>query len=33
MLNIMQRMSGIATMTHKYAEKLKGTNTRVLRYP
>ena len=30
MLNIMQRMSGIATMTHKYAEKLKGTNTRVL---
>ena len=26
----MQRMSGIATMTHKYAEKLKGTNTRVL---
>ena len=30
MLNIMQRMSGIATMTHKYAEKLKGTHTRVL---
>ena len=30
MLNIMQRMSGIAPMTHKYAEKLKGTNTRVL---
>ena len=30
MLNVMQRMSGIATMTHKYAEKLKGTNTRVL---
>ena len=30
MLNIMQRMSGIATMTHKYAEKLEGTNTRVL---
>ena len=27
MLNIMQRMSGIATMTHKYAEQLKGTNT------
>ncbi|MFW5552358.1 MAG: nicotinate-nucleotide diphosphorylase, partial [Prevotella pectinovora] len=25
MLNIMQRMSGIATMTHKYVEKLKGT--------
>ena len=33
MLNIMQRMSGIATMTHKYAEKLKGTNTRVLDNP
>ncbi len=30
MLNIMQRMSGIATMTHKYAECLKGTHTRVL---
>lgn len=30
MLNIMQRMSGIATMTHKYVEKLKGTNTHVL---
>ncbi len=30
MLNIMQRMSGIATMTAKYVEKLKGTNTRVL---
>ena len=30
LLNIMQRMSGIATMTHKYAEQLKGTNTRVL---
>ncbi|MBR6432848.1 MAG: carboxylating nicotinate-nucleotide diphosphorylase, partial [Bacteroides sp.] len=30
MLNIMQRMSGIATMTRKYAEKLKGTHTRVL---
>ena len=30
MLNIMQRMSGIATMTHKYVEQLKGTNTRVL---
>lgn len=27
MLNIMQRMSGIATMTHRYAEQLKGTNT------
>ena len=30
MLNVMQRMSGIATMTHRYAGKLKGTNTRVL---
>lgn len=30
MLNIMQRMSGIATMTHKYVEKLKGTMTHVL---
>ncbi len=30
MLNIMQRMSGIATMTNKYVEKLKGTKTRVL---
>ena len=30
MLNIMQRMSGIATMTHRYVERLKGTNTRVL---
>lgn len=30
MLNIMQRMSGIATMTAKYVEKLEGTNTRVL---
>lgn len=30
MLNIMQRMSGIATMTHKYVERLKGTNTKVL---
>ena len=30
MLNIMQRMSGIATMTHRYAEQLKGTRTRVL---
>lgn len=30
MLNIMQRMSGIATMTHRYVEKLKGTKTRVL---
>ena len=30
MLNIMQRMSGIATMTNKYVERLKGTKTRVL---
>lgn len=30
MLNIMQRMSGIATMTHKYVKLLKGTGTRVL---
>ncbi len=30
MLNVMQRMSGIATMTSKYVEKLKGTKTRVL---
>jgi nicotinate-nucleotide pyrophosphorylase (carboxylating) len=30
MLNIMQRMSGIATMTHRYVERLKGTHTRVL---
>ena len=30
MLNIMQRMSGIANMTNKYVERLKGTNTHVL---
>ena len=30
MLNIMQRMSGIATMTNRYVERLKGTNTHVL---
>ena len=30
MLNIMQRMSGIATMTAKYVECLKGTKTHVL---
>jgi len=29
-LNIVQRMSGIATQTAKYVEKLKGTKTRVL---
>ena len=30
MLNIMQRMSGIATMTDKYVERLRGTHTHVL---
>ena len=30
MLNIMQRMSGIATMTSRYVKKLEGTKTRVL---
>ena len=30
MLNIMQRMSGIATMTHKYVERIKGTHAHVL---
>lgn len=30
MLNIMQRMSGIATMTHEYVSLLEGTGTRVL---
>lgn len=30
MLNIMQRMSGIATMTSKYVERLEGTKTHVL---
>ena len=29
-LNLMQRMSGIATMTHKYVEKLEGTDTRIV---
>jgi nicotinate-nucleotide pyrophosphorylase (carboxylating) len=29
-LNTMQRMSGIATTTHKIVESLKGTNTKVL---
>ncbi len=29
-LNIMQRMSGIATLTHQYVEKLKGYPTRIL---
>ena len=30
LLNIMQRMSGVATMTRRYQDKLKGTNTKVL---
>ena len=30
MLNIMQRMSGIATMTARYVERLAGTGTHVL---
>ena len=30
MLNIMQRMSGIATMTARYVKKLEGTGTHVL---
>ncbi len=30
MLNIMQRMSGIATMTHKYVSLLEGTGAKVL---
>ena len=30
MLNIMQRMSGIATMTHKYVERIVGTGCHVL---
>lgn len=29
-LNCMQRMSGIATLTHTYAEKLKGYKTKIL---
>jgi len=29
-LNCMQRMSGIATLTHQYVQKLKGYRTRVL---
>jgi nicotinate-nucleotide pyrophosphorylase (carboxylating) len=29
-LNCMQRMSGIATLTHQYVEKLKGYHTRIL---
>ena len=30
MLNIMQRMSGVATVTRKYAKALEGTKTHVL---
>jgi len=30
MLNIMQRMSGVATVTRKYVKELEGTHTRVL---
>lgn len=30
MLNIMQRMSGIATTTHRYQQQLEGTGCRVL---
>ena len=30
MLNVMQRMSGIATMTQRYVKALEGTKTRVL---
>ena len=30
MLNVMQRMSGIATMTDKYVQRLKGTKTNIL---
>ena len=30
MLNVMQRMSGIATMTHRHVKKLEGLHTRIL---
>ncbi len=30
MLNIMQRMSGIATMTNRYVKRLEGTKTHIL---
>ena len=30
MLNVMERMSGIATMTHRYVKKLEGLHTRIL---
>jgi nicotinate-nucleotide pyrophosphorylase (carboxylating) len=29
-LNVLQRMSGIATVTHEYTEKLKGLKTKIL---
>ena len=29
-LNVMQRMSGIATLTHQYVKRLEGTSTRIL---
>jgi nicotinate-nucleotide pyrophosphorylase (carboxylating) len=29
-LNVLQRMSGIATTTHKYVKRLEGTRTRIL---
>jgi nicotinate-nucleotide pyrophosphorylase (carboxylating) len=29
-LNIMQRMSGIATLTTRYTQKLKGYHTKIL---
>jgi nicotinate-nucleotide pyrophosphorylase (carboxylating) len=29
-LNFMQRLSGVATLTRRYADRLKGTNTRLL---
>jgi len=29
-LNVMQRMSGIATVTHQYVEKIKGTKAHIL---
>lgn len=33
MLNVMQRMSGIATMTHRYVKKLEGLPYSHSRYP
>ena len=30
MLNVMQRMSGSATLTHRYVKKLEGLHTRIL---